>query len=49
VLARSKGYSLVGCNSAGNNAYFVRREMLNDAVAEVSLERGYVKSMYRES
>jgi hypothetical protein len=49
VLARSKGYSLVGCNSAGNNAYFVRREMLNDAVAEVSLERGYVKSKYRES
>ena len=48
-LAQSKGYAFAGCNGAGNNAYFVRRELLNDAVAEVSLEAGYVQSKYRES
>ena len=48
-LAQAKGYAFIGCNSAGNNAYFVRRDLLNDAVAEVSLEEGYVRSKYRES
>ncbi|WP_197685875.1 hypothetical protein [Bradyrhizobium erythrophlei] len=27
-LAASKGYALVGCNSAGNNAFFVRTDLL---------------------
>lgn len=44
-----KGYALIGCNSAGNNAYFVRRDKLNDSVREVSLEDGYVPSRFRES
>lgn len=48
-LSAEKGYSFIGCNSAGNNAYFVRRDKLNDSVNEVSLERGYVLSMFRES
>ena len=26
VLAKEKGYSFVGCNSARNNAYFVRND-----------------------
>lgn len=28
MLGRQKGYSLVGCNSAGNNAFFVRNDVV---------------------
>jgi hypothetical protein len=48
-LALQKGYDFLGCNSAGNNAYFVRRDVMNDRVKSVSLEQGYVASKYRES
>tara|TARA_B100001248_G_scaffold262589_1_gene259758 strand:- start:59817 stop:60731 length:915 start_codon:yes stop_codon:yes gene_type:complete len=48
-LAAKKGYAFVGCNSAGNNAYFVKEEKLNDVVKEVSLESGFVCSKFRES
>lgn len=48
-LAQKKGYAFVGCNSAGNNAYFVRRDQLRGGIAEVSLADGYVASRYRES
>jgi hypothetical protein len=47
-LSHSKGYAFIGCNSAGNNAYFVRRDRLNDTVCEVSFEAGYVPSKFRE-
>lgn len=30
TLAEKKGYRLVGCNSAGNNAFFVRDDVLGD-------------------
>lgn len=49
LVARQKGYSFIGCNSAGNNAYFVKNENLNDVVREVPLEEGYVLSKFRES
>ena len=48
-LSANKGYSFIGCNSAGNNAYFVRKDKLNDSVRKVSLESGYMISKYRES
>lgn len=48
-LSADKGYSFIGCNSAGNNAYFIRRDKLNDNVSETSLENGYVLSRCRES
>lgn len=48
-LATSKGYSFIGCNSAGNNAYFVRNDCLNDSVSPVDLHLGYVESKFRES
>ncbi|HYC58504.1 MAG TPA: hypothetical protein VEK79_02970 [Thermoanaerobaculia bacterium] len=48
-LSERKGYAFIGCNSAGNNAYFVRRDRLNGTVRETSLERGYVLSKFRES
>lgn len=49
LLAMDKGYQFIGCNSAGNNAYFVRNDKMNDAVRSVSLEVGYVRSKYREA
>lgn len=48
-LAAKKGYSLIGCNSAGNNAYFVRNDKLNDSVKPCTVEDGYVCSKFRES
>jgi hypothetical protein len=48
-LSLSKGYAFVGCNSAGNNAYFVRRDRLSEAVHEVSFETGFVPSKFREA
>ncbi|MGD8993267.1 MAG: hypothetical protein PVI00_17545 [Desulfobacterales bacterium] len=48
-LARQKKYAFIGCNSAGNNAYFVRRDKLNANVHELSLQEGYVLSRFRES
>ncbi len=48
-LSADKGYSFIGCNSAGNNAYFVRNDKLNETVREIPLEKGFVLSMFRES
>jgi hypothetical protein len=50
-LARRKGYSLVGSNSAGNNAYFVRDDRLrgNDVVRAVPVAQAWVRSRFRES
>jgi hypothetical protein len=48
-LSVNKGYSFIGCNSAGNNAYFVRKDKLNDSVRETSLGNGYVVSKFRDS
>ncbi|HOZ87674.1 MAG TPA: hypothetical protein PL029_07950, partial [Bacteroidia bacterium] len=47
-LAKEKGYSFVGCNSAGNNAYFVLTEKLGELKA-LSAEEGYVLSKFKES
>lgn len=47
-LATRRGYAFIGCNSAGNNAYFVRRDKLATPVQEVTLDRGFVMSKYRE-
>ena len=48
-LALEKGYSFIGCNAAGNNAYFVRNDKLNEKVKAISLANGFVESKYRES
>ena len=47
-LAIKKGYSLVGCNKAGNNAYFVRKDLLNERVKELSLDKAFKDSNFRE-
>lgn len=48
-LAIKKGYSFITCNSAGNNAFFVKKDLLNDKVKENNLEKGFVISKFRES
>lgn len=48
-LGNLKGYALVGTNSAGNNAYFVRRDLLNACVREVPIAECYSPPKFRES
>ncbi len=49
-LAEEKGYAFVGCNSAGNNAYFVKKESLkNINIKALTLDEGFVDSKFRES
>jgi hypothetical protein len=46
-LARSKGYSLVGGNRAGNNAFFVRNDV-RGAIPAVAVEPAYRRARFRE-
>jgi len=46
-LAEEKGYAFVGCNMAGNNAYYVKKEKLN-GLKVLSCEDGYVKAKFKE-
>jgi hypothetical protein len=48
LLAETKGYAFVGCNSNGNNAYFVRKDKVGGLKIK-TVEEGYVESQYRES
>jgi len=48
-LGQQKGYVFVGCNSAGNNAFFVRKDLKPDCIPELTVEEGYVAAKYRES
>ena len=48
-LADEKGYSFIGCNSAGNNAYFVRNEYLNETITRTASGNDFVSSKFRES
>ncbi len=47
-LADKKGYCFIGCNSNGNNAYFIRKDKIG-GLKPASLEEGYVESKFRES
>lgn len=49
LLADEKGYSFIGCNSSGNNAYFVRNGYLNETMARTASGNGFVSSKFRES
>ena len=48
LLAARKGFALVGTNSAGNNAFFVRTDRLGP-LRPLSCEEGFVDSRFRES
>ena len=47
-LANEKGYSFIGCNSNGNNAYFVRKDKLKNLTVRTPVD-GYVLSKFSES
>lgn len=47
-LSKQKGYALVGCNSAGNNAFYVRQDVLGSQ-RELSVEHAFVQAQFRES
>jgi len=47
-LAEEKGYSFVGSNMAGNNAYFVKSDKIG-TIKKISVEEGYKKSNFKES
>lgn len=46
-LANLKGYDFIGCNSAGNNAFFVRKDLTNYLNIE-DTEKHYIQSKFRE-
>jgi hypothetical protein len=48
-LGREKGYELVCCNTAGNNAFFVRADAMPSALRPVSVEQAFVRAKFRES
>ena len=49
LLAGQKGYVFVGCNGAGNNAYFIREDRMLDILPRPSLEEGFVDAKFKES
>lgn len=48
-LGEKKGYDFVGSNSAGNNAFFVRRDVRPASLPVLTAREGYVQSQFRES
>ena len=48
-LANKKGYSLVGTNSNGCNAFFVRDDLLNEKVKVLTAEQAFSPSKIRQS
>ena len=48
-LGKQKGYTFVGCNNNGVNAFFVRSDLLVEPLQEVTVEAGYVAGKFREA
>jgi hypothetical protein len=48
ALAERKGFAFVGCNSNGNNAYFVQRGLASN-LRELRPREGFVASRFRDS
>lgn len=48
-LANGKGYTLVGTNSAGVNAFYVRNDLMNEKLEALSIEQAFRSSRMRES
>jgi hypothetical protein len=47
LLAERKGYHFVGCNSNGNNAYFVRKDKIKD-LKPLQCAEGFMEAAFRE-
>ena len=48
-LAGEKGYALIGTNSAGNNAYFVRRDWFTQELPSIQTTEAFTASKFRDS
>jgi len=48
-IANKNGYGLIGCNLAGNNAYYVRKDLLNEKINEKTVDEAFILSQFRES
>ncbi len=46
-LGEDKGYDFIGCNSQGNNAYFIRKDK-RGIFRKLSAAEGYNKALFRE-
>jgi hypothetical protein len=49
LLGKRKGYSFVGCNKGGNNAFFVRSELKPPNLAELTPGEGFVGAQFRQA
>lgn len=49
AIAEKLGCALVGTNRAGNNAFFVRRDLINDRIKALSVADAFTQSRFRES
>jgi len=47
-LGTRKGYALLGSNSAGNNAYFVREDLLGQELLPVPAAQAFVEPAFRD-
>ncbi len=47
-IANEKGYCFIGCNSSGNNAYFVKKEKMTN-LKPLSASEGFVEANFKES
>lgn len=48
ILASNKGYRFVGSNSTGLNAFFVRKDLMNN-LPNISVKQGYNENLFREA
>jgi hypothetical protein len=49
LLGKRKGYSFVGCNTAGNDAFFVRTELKPFDLPELTPAEGFVAAQFRQA
>jgi hypothetical protein len=48
-LAERKGYSFVGTNSFGSNAFFIRGDVMTNALRPLTAKEGFTMSKFRQS
>jgi hypothetical protein len=48
-VAKQRGYSIVGVNGAGSNAFYVRNDLLNDRVKATDVETCFREMCFRDS
>jgi hypothetical protein len=46
-LAEKKGYILVGCDTSGTNAFFIRKDVAENKLTAVSVQTAFFPSLTR--